>query len=79
MRKNSVIKNSAMRFSLVMTSLAIFVTFMAIAFYIVMKTIQKEEPDWATMGVFAGGIAAVLTGVGWNKTKQKEIEIHEKE
>jgi len=79
MKRPNVIKSSAMRFSLVMTSMATFVTFMAISFYIVMKTIQKEEPDWATMGVFAGGIAAVLTGVGWNKTKQKEIEIHEKE
>ena len=71
-----VVKNSAMRFSLVMTSLAIFVNFMAIAFYIIMKATCEEEPDWATMGVFAGGIAAVLTGVGWNKTKQKQIEVN---
>jgi len=75
----NIIKDSAMRFSLVITSLAMFITFMAIAFYIVMKTIDKQEPDWATMGVFAGGIAAVLTGVGWNKTKQKEIEENGKE
>ena len=69
-----IVKNSAMRFNLVITSLAIFITFISIAFHIVMKTIDGLEPDWATMGVFAGGIAAVLTGVGWNKTKQKEIE-----
>jgi len=75
----NVVKNSAMRFSFIMTSLAIFITFMAIAFYIVMKTLHKEEPDWATMGVFAGGIAAVLTGAGWNKTRQKEIEANGKE
>ena len=75
----NVVKNSAMRFSLVITSFATFITFVAISFYIVWKTVHGEEPDWATMGVFAGGIAAVLTGSGWNKTRQKEIEIREKE
>jgi len=68
-----------MRFSLVVTSLAVCLCFIAIAFHIVMQTVRKEPLDWATMGVFAGGIAAVITGAGWNKTKQKEIEINEKE
>lgn len=79
MSEKGIVKNSAMRFSLVVTSLAVCLCFVAMAFHVVMQTIRKEPIDWATMGVFAGGIAAVITGAGWNKTKQKEIETHEKE
>ena len=74
-----VIKQSAMRFSLVVTTIGVFVVLMSVSFYIVMQTLDKTQPEWASMSVFFGGVAAVITGVGWNKTKQKEIEINEKE
>jgi len=69
-----VIKGSAMRFSLTLTSIGIFVIFLAIAFYVVMRAIGGEEPEWTAMSVFAIGLAGVLTGAGWNKTQQKKIE-----
>lgn len=75
----NVIKNSAMRFSLVLTSIGVFIVLMTVCFYIIMLTIHKEPIQWSNMSVFFGGVAAILTGVGWNKTKQKELEIHEKE
>jgi hypothetical protein len=75
----NVVKNSAMRFSLVVISLAVCIVLLTVSFYIVMKTLNGEEPDWSTLGVFAGGIAAIMTGVGWNKTRQKEIESYEYE
>ena len=75
----SVVKGSAMRFSLTVISIAIAVVLLAIVAYIVLKAVAGEEPAWAELGVFVTGLAALLTGSGWNKTKQKEIEVHEKE
>jgi hypothetical protein len=70
----NVVKGSAMRFSLTLTSIGIFIIFLSIAFYVVMRAIEGVEPEWTSMSVFAIGLAGVLTGAGWNKTKQKEIE-----
>lgn len=75
----SVVKNSAMRFSLTIISVAISITLLGIVAYIIIRAIDGEAPDWAGLGLFIGGLAALLTGSGWNKTKQKEIEINEKE
>jgi hypothetical protein len=75
----SVVKNSAMRFSLTIISISISITLLGIVTYIIITASKGEEPDWAGLGLFVGGLAALLTGSGWNKTKQKEIEIHEKE
>jgi hypothetical protein len=75
----SVVKNSAMRFSLTIISIAICIVLLSLVVYIILKAVAGEEPEWAGLGLFVGGLAALLTGSGWNKTKQKEIEIHEKE
>ena len=70
-----VVKNSAMRFSLVITTIGVFIVLVAVSFYIVVQTLNKEaNVEWASMSVFFGGLAAILTGVGWNKVKQKETE-----
>lgn len=68
-----------MRFSLVMTTIGVFIVLSSVSFYIVLQTINESEVEWAAMSVFFGGLAAILTGVGWNKTKQKEVEVNEKE
>ncbi len=75
----NVVKNSAMRFSLTLISIAVSIAVLGLIFHIVVQTVNKEPIQWSSIGVFVGGLAALLTGSGWNKTKQKEIEIHEKE
>jgi hypothetical protein len=75
--KPNVVKNSAMRFSLTIISITICVVLLGVAAYIVLKAINGEEPQWSEMGVFIAGLAALLTGSGWNKAKQKETEINE--
>jgi len=75
----NVVKNSAMRFSLTITSIAVFIAILGLVFHIVMKTVGGQAIEWASIGVFMAGLAALITGSGWNKTKQKEIEINEKE
>lgn len=77
MKNKGVVKNSAMRFSLVVISLGIFMMLLVIGFYVVWETIEGSEVSWTELGVFAGGLAALMTGSGWNKTKQKEIEVQE--
>ena len=75
----SVVKNSAMRFSLTIISIAISIAVLGIVTYIILVTLDAKEVDWAGLGLFVAGLAALLTGSGWNKTKQKEIEVNEKE
>ena len=75
----NIVKNSAMRFSLTIISIAISITLLGIVVYVIISVSKGQEPDWAGLGLFVGGLAALLTGSGWNKTKQKEIEINEKE
>ena len=75
----SVVKNSAMRFSLTIISITICVLLLGVAAHIVVKTVNGEPINWTELGVFIAGLAALLTGSGWNKTKQKEIEVNEKE
>jgi hypothetical protein len=74
----SVVKNSAMRFSLTVISISICIVLLAISVHIVIKAVAGIEPQWSEMGIFIAGLAALLTGSGWNKTKQKEIEVNEK-
>ena len=75
----SVVKGSSMRFSLTIISVAISVVLIGIVIYIILKAFRGEEPEWSGLGIFVAGLAALLTGSGWNKTKQKEIEVNEKE
>ena len=67
-----------MRLSFILTTVGVFILFLAMAAYIIVSATRGESPEWAAMSVFAIGTAGVLTGAGWNKTKQKEIEVNEK-
>ena len=69
---------SSMRFSLVLAAVGAFILMLSVAAYIVVAATQGTNPEWASMGVFALGIAGILTGVGYTKAKQKEIEVNEK-
>jgi uncharacterized membrane protein YidH (DUF202 family) len=73
----SVVKGSAMRFSLTIISVAIAIAILGIVAYVILITVKGEPVDWTGLGLFVAGLAALLTGSGWNKTKQKEIEIKE--
>jgi energy-converting hydrogenase Eha subunit A len=73
----NVVKNSAMRFSFTIISIGIFIVLLGIVAHIVYKTMGGAPIEWTEMGVFIGGLAALLTGSGWNKTRQKAIEINE--
>ena len=75
----SVVKNSAMRFSLTIISIAISIAILGIVVYVILITLEGKPVDWTGLGLFVAGLAALLTGSGWNKTKQKEIEVNEKE
>jgi len=69
---------SSMRFSLILAAVGAFVLMLAVAAFIVLSAVKGGSPEWASMGVFALGIAGILTGVGYTKAKQKEIEVNEK-
>jgi len=75
----TVVKRSAMRFSLTIISVTICIILLGVAGHIVIKTLNGEVIDWTELGIFIAGLAALLTGSGWNKTKQKEIEVNEKQ
>ena len=52
---------------------------MSAAIYIIVAAFKgTEQPDWTAIGVFAIGIAGIITGVGWNKVNQKKVEINGK-
>ena len=71
---------SSMRFSFILMSVGIFILMMAAAFYIIQCTRFPEElgePSWEAIGVFAIGLGGIITGAGYTKTKQKEIERNE--
>jgi len=72
---------SSMRFSFILISLGVFILLVAAAFYIVLSALRPEalgEPSWEAIGVFAIGLGGIITGVGYTKTKQKEIERNER-
>lgn len=66
---------SSMRFSLLLAVIGAFILMLAVAAFIVIAALKGGSPEWASMGIFALGIAGILTGVGYNKAKQKEIEL----
>ena len=68
---------SSMRFSLLLAVIGAFILMMAVGAFIIISALKGGSPEWASMGVFALGIAGILTGVGYTKAKQKEIEVNE--
>ena len=78
-KPKAIVKGSAMRFSLTIISISVVIAIIGITVHIVIQSVAGEIIQWSGIGVFVGGLAALLTGSGWNKTKQKEIEVNEKE
>jgi hypothetical protein len=35
-----------------------------------------EQPSWEAIGIFAVGIATVVTGIGYTKVQQKKVEMN---
>ena len=46
------------------------------AIYIVVSAFNSlvEQPEWTAIGIFAIGIAGIITGAGYNKVQQKKVE-----
>ena len=71
---------SSMRFNLILAAFGAFILMLAASTYIVVAAFSSAipEPQWSAIGVFAIGLAGILTGTGFAKAKQKEIEVNEK-
>ena len=69
---------SSIRFSLILTSIGIFILLLAAALYITVAAFspEMEQPSWEAIGVFAVGIASVVTGIGYTKVQQKKVELN---
>ncbi len=69
---------SSIRFSLILTSIGIFILLLAAALYIVVAAFkpEMEQPSWEAIGIFAVGIASVITGIGYTKVQQKKVELN---
>jgi hypothetical protein len=66
---------SSMRLSLILAAIGAFLIMISVAIYIIIAAVNEFSPDWATMGVFTVGVAAILTGVSYTKVLQKETEL----
>jgi len=75
----NVIKGSAMRLNLILASVSSSIVLLSVAVYIIISAVKEIQPAWTEMGIFAAGIAAILTGVSYTKAKQKETEAKENE
>ena len=71
-------QTSSMRFTMVLAAVGAFVMMLSVSAFIIIRAFEETEPEWAAMGVFAIGIAGILTGMGYAKAKQKELEKSEK-
>lgn len=72
--------HSSMRVGFILIIIGTFLLFSATAIYIVLSALHPEdlgEPSWESIGIFLAGIASVVTGAGWNKVKQKQVEKNE--
>jgi len=66
---------SSMRVSFFLITVACVVTLLTLGVYIVVKGFQETElTQWAQMGAFVAGVAAVIFGAGKNKKDQKKVE-----
>jgi hypothetical protein len=72
-------KNSSMRFVFVLISVGVFITLMALCLYITLAAIHKTViKEWVEIGAFLTSLAAMITGIGWNKVQQKKLENNER-
>ena len=77
---NSENGGSSMRFSLILTVVGAFLLMVAAAVYIIAAATNAAiaEPNWSEIGIFAIGIASIITGVVYNKVQQKKVELNGK-
>jgi len=66
---------SSMRLNLILAAVGAFIIMLAVAAYIIISVFKGNHIDWTTMGVFAAGIATVITGVSYTKVLQKKVEL----
>ena len=65
-----------MRLNLLLAAGSCTIILLCVALYIVVKAFQDIEiTQWTEMGIFCGGVAAVITGAAWMKQRQKKDEL----
>ena len=69
-----------MRFTFILVVIGAFLLMLAAATYIVVAALNSAipEPSWTEIGIFAIGVAGIITGVGYNKVQQKKVEVNGK-
>jgi len=67
--------DSTMRVNVTLQGVGCFMILLAVAFHIVWYTLKKEPILWPQLSLLLGGIATLMTGVLWQKTEQKKVEI----
>lgn len=64
-----------MRVSFFLITVACVAVLLTLGTYIIIKAGQEQEvTQWAQMGAFVAGVAAVIFGAGKNKADQKAVE-----
>ena len=68
--------SSSMRFTFILVVVGAFILMISAAIYIVVSAFNSlvEQPEWTAIGIFAIGIAGIITGAGYNKVQQKKVE-----
>ena len=66
---------STMRVNVTLMGLSSTILLLSIGFNIIYNTINRLPIAWETQGIFIGGITALMTGVLWQKTAQKKVEM----
>ena len=73
LKENS--EQSSIRLALILLTYSIVLILLSMSAYILILGINKIEiTKWAEMGIFATGLATIVTGIAWNKVQQKKIE-----
>jgi len=68
-------KQSSMRFVFILTAICVFLFMISLCLYIVISAIKGNQiNDFAGISLVITSLAAMITGMGWNKVQQKKVE-----
>lgn len=78
-QKNLKMKNKfsqgTMRFAFKLVTIGSFILMLSVAAYIIIFAIKGQSIEsWSSMGVFAIGVAGIVSSMGYMKKEQKKTE-----
>ena len=69
---------STMRVNVTLVGIGCFLILCAVAFHIIWFSFKmKTDIYWPQIAILLGGIATLMTGVLWQKTEQKKVEVNQ--